>query len=588
MENSRITYDSSEILRLMNAGLDKLNTVRYDSKYKMLLGEKIIEKLTSWDNVTRMQQEEPLTVVVCGEFKRGKSSLINAILGEDVVTTDITTETITINKICYGEHSNEIILSGGKRIRLKDEELKSEKLQDILQNSTKGSNQLLLKRPIELLKDVTIIDTPGLGDSLADFSDDVEKALRMADAVIYVFSVSYPLSTQEQYFIKTNIVPQKYTDLILVGNYADVIECEEDYQKVQETVKNRIADIIPDIEPIFLSALDERCKQLEQKRPNTQIQKILEGNFINLRNKFNSLLDEKAEYVIPDRIKRLLDAMLADLQRDLFAIEQGLTLDSEQMQEKIEAIKNSKNERGIKQTEIFDMIDRKCEVYRANSVEWIETLLNRLETDAATLQGRVSTDDIKRFYTLFCVETLQEAFNKCAESYLSVIYDELTNISPELSKKFSFDSAMLSPKFVFQVNNNTFTSGDKIAFAGNLVASNMGLSILSTITNYIGGYVREQEIEKKSPDYIESIKKQLSGLHLTVIPALSKSYGEIADRAKEQISAYFENELQALENEVSQAITVSNKDDATKDEIRAAVDYLNGLLKEINNSISIE
>ena len=279
MENSRITYDSSEMLRTINYGLDKLNTVRYDSKYKMLLGEGIIEKLNRWDNVIRIQTEEPLTVVVCGDFKRGKSSLINAILGEDVVTTDITTETITINKISYGEHSNEIILSGGKRIKLKDEELKSERLKDILKSNTVGSNQLLLKRPIELLKGVTIIDTPGLGDSLADFSEDVEKALRMADAVIYVFSISYPLSTQEQYFIKTNIVPQKYTDLILVGNYSDIIENEEDYKKVQITVKKRIYDIIPDIEPVFVSALDERCKQLEQMSSFRQQLLPLQGMF---------------------------------------------------------------------------------------------------------------------------------------------------------------------------------------------------------------------------------------------------------------------------------------------------------------------
>lgn len=581
MINDNITYDSEEVIRLFESGLDKLNPIRYDSKYKALLGERVIEKLNNWDDVIRQQKSEPLTIVVCGEFKRGKSSLINALLGEDIVTTDITTETITINKVCYGEHSNEIILSGGKRIKLKDEELKSEKLREILKNAN-GSKQLVLKRPNEFLKNATIIDTPGLGDSLADFSEDVEKALRMADAVIYVFSVAYPLSTQEQYFIKTCILPQKYTDFILVGNYADVIENEEDYSRVQDTVCKRISDILPKAEPVFVSALNERNRQLGEPCLNPEMESILENSFSKLRDKLEHLLKDKLDFVIPDRVQRLISAMMADIKKETDAIEQGLVLGSEQLKIKIEEHKKAKDARQNEQRDIFNMIDRKCDMYRSDSVVWIERLLNCLEADSDTLLTKVSTDDIKRFYTLFCVETLQEAFEKCSEHYLSSVYDELTNISPELSQKFSFDSVALSPKFVFEVNNNTFTKGDKVAFAGSLLTT----GYLSWITDYIGGVMREKEIDKKSPDYITSIKKQLSGLHLTVVPALSKSYGEIAEKAKEQITAFFENELQALENEVSQAVTVSNKDDATKDEIRAAVEYLNGILKDINSRIS--
>lgn len=586
MLSENITYDGEEVIRLFESGLDKLNYIRYDSKYKMLLGERIIEKLDKWDAVIRQQKNEPLTIVVCGEFKRGKSSLINALLGEDIVTTDITTETITVNKVCYGEHSNEIILSGGKRIRLKDEDLKSEKLREILKNSN-GSNQLVLKRPNEFLKSATIIDTPGLGDSLADFSEDVEKALRMADAVIYVFSVSYPLSTQEQYFIKTCILPQKYTDFILVGNYADVIESEEDLERVRDTVCKRISDILPEAQPVFVSALDERSRQIDAERLNELMKSVLENSFAMLRDKLANLLEDKRDFVIPDRIQRLITAMMSDISKETDAIEQGLKLNREQINEKINNHRKTKETRQQEQSAIFELIDRKCEMYRADSVVWMEDLLNRLEADADTLLSRVSADDIKRYYTIFCVETLQEAFGKCSDYYLSSLYDELTNISPELSKKFSFDSVSISPKFVFEVNNNTFTEGDKLAFAGDLIDSKLQTGLISLVTNYIGGTMREKEINKKTPDYIASIKKQLSGLHSSIIPALAKSYDEIADKAKEQITAYFDNELQILENEVSQAAAILNKDDTTKEEIRAAVDYLNGLLKDINNTFSI-
>lgn len=583
--NESYTYDGEEVLRLFENGLNKLNPIRYDSKYKALLGEIIINKLNRWDEVIRRQKDEPLTIVVCGEFKRGKSSLINALLGEDVVTTDITTETITINKICYGLHSNELVLSGGKRIKLTDEQLKSDKLREILKDA-KGSNQLILKRPNEFLKDAVIIDTPGLGDSLADFSEDVQEALRMADAVIYVFSVAYPLSTQEQFFIKTCILPQKYTDVLLVGNYADVIEHPQDFQRAKETVVRRIEDILPDTQPTFVSALDERSRQIDAARPNPEMQQVLENAFAGLREKLSQLLQDKRDYVVPDRVQRLISAMTADVKKETDAIEEGLKLDSQQAKERIESHKEKKEKRQEEQKKVFDLIERTCESHRAEAVIWIEELLKEMEADADGLLNKVSADDIKRFYTLFCVETLQGAFEKCSEHFLSSVYDELTKISPELTKDFSFETAAISPKLVFEVNNATFTSGDKLAFAGSIASNIHGNGFISMITDYVAGTMREKEINKKTPDYIDSIKKQLSGLHISVVPSLAKAYKEIAERAKEQLLAYFNNEIQDLDNAVAQAVTVSGRDDAAKEEIRSAVAQLIGILEDLNKTLA--
>ena len=586
MMDNRITYDGTEVVHLLTAGLDKLSPIRYDSKYKDLLGENVVEKLNQWENVIRRQKDEPLTIVVCGEFKRGKSSLINALLGEDIVTTDITTETITINKVCYGAHANEIVLEGGKRIRLSDEELKSEKLRELLKDAH-GSNQLILKRPIEILQSATIIDTPGLGDSMSDYTEDVAQALQMADAVIYVFSIAYPLSTQEQYFIKTCILPQKYTDFILVGNYADMMESPEDMEHVRETVCKRIGDVIPDAQPVLVSALDERNRQLEQARPNPVMCACLEESFEKLRQKLATLLEDKRDFVIPDRVQRMIASMIADVKGETDAIEEGLKLNAQQAAEKAKENRQLKKDKQKEQQAIFDMIDKKTEVYRADAVEWIETVITLMEKDADTLLNKVSTDDIKRFYTLFCVETLQEAFNRCSEDYLSCVYDELAQISPELTKSFSFDCAALSPRFIFEVNNNTYTVGDKIAFAGSIVGSQLGTGFLSMVTDYIGGLKREKEINQKAPDYIASIKKQLSGLHSNVLPALSKEYKDVSNRAKEQILAYFDNEMAQMEAVAQQAVSVSARDEQTKEEIRQAIEYLNAVLAELAQQLDI-
>lgn len=585
MDNSRITYDGGELLRLLQNRLDRLNPLRYDSKYRSLLGNVIVDKLDRWDARIRAQQNDPLTVVVCGEFKRGKSTLINALLGEDVVTTDVTTETITVNRVCYGPHSNEIVLSGGKRIRISDEELKSEKLREILREN-KGSNQLVLRRPLELLQSMTIIDTPGLGDSLADFTEDVQEALSRADAVVYVFSISYPLSVQEQLFIRTCILPQKYTDLILVGNHSDVAETEEEYARLQSSIRRRTEDILPGMEPVFLSALDERCRQLGTKAPNEELADTLGGAFEKLREHFAELLEDKAEYVVPDRVQRLVMQMMKDLQGDMKAIEDGLQADSEQVREWLRAQEAEKDAQAAVQEKIRASIDAQCEAGRADAIGWIEGLLNRLEADVDQMASVVTTDDIKRYYTLFCLETLQTAFDKCAEHYLSTIYDGLAEVSPDLARDFSFGTAVASPGFVFEVDNNTYTTGDNMALAGDIMDRQLNLGgFVSGVFSYVGGLMREKEVEKKGMDYIASIKQQYAGLHTSVVPALAKEYRTMADRAKEKVSAWFANKLKNMENDAEQFAGISGRNEEQKEEVRAALDTLRSILEDIGSSL---
>ena len=126
--NNAIVYDIEDLRCRLDSYLDGLSQLRHSEKYRELLGEAFSFKVTAWEQSIRRQKDMPFTIVVCGEFKRGKSSFINSLLGEDVVTTDVTTETITLNKISYGPHSNALVLEKGKRMLLTDEQLRREHL----------------------------------------------------------------------------------------------------------------------------------------------------------------------------------------------------------------------------------------------------------------------------------------------------------------------------------------------------------------------------------------------------------------------------------------------------------------------------
>lgn len=75
------------------------------------------------------KSEEPFTLVILGEFK-GKSTIINALLGKELAPINVTPETYTINEISFGHTQYvEAILENGMRVPLSLEDITREKLE---------------------------------------------------------------------------------------------------------------------------------------------------------------------------------------------------------------------------------------------------------------------------------------------------------------------------------------------------------------------------------------------------------------------------------------------------------------------------
>ena len=110
---------------------------------------------------------DPFMFVVVGEVKAGKSSFINALLdsGKEICKAAPNPMTDTIQQIVYGEKSEEIVIS-----------------------------EFLKKRfePIEILKDLAIVDTPGTNTIVKNHQEITEKFIPVSDLVVFVFEAKNP------------------------------------------------------------------------------------------------------------------------------------------------------------------------------------------------------------------------------------------------------------------------------------------------------------------------------------------------------------------------------------------------------------
>lgn len=580
MQN-RITWDPDEMIRLLENQLDRLKVFRFDSRYRSLLGEGFTELLARWEKDILSRRDDPFTLVICGEFKRGKSSLINALLGEDVTPVNVTAETVTLNRISYGPHSNEAVLSGGKHLRLSDEEMQRDHLENLMRQSGFSFRQIELQRPNEFLKKAVVVDTPGLGDSMQDFTEMVEEALAQADAVVYVFSVNYPLSQTEQLFLKTMIVPQRYTDLLLVGNYLDTLNSEEDYGRIKKLLASRIQNLLPGQEPWLLSALDERCRQLGEERPNPEMAGALAEHFDRFRAELNRLAEEKKETILPDRMQRLARGMIAELSENLTAMEEGLQMSSQDVKAAMERVEEQKETQIQNQEEAGRRIDRLIETMKGESREWMGELLDAMQQEVGSL-GDIPAAELSKYYTFYCIDTIQEAMNRCIEQHTLYLYDLLEEISADLSAKLSRTAVNSSYGFRFTLDNRTWTKGDNVSYVVSKVSS---LALLSLVADGVAGAMRQKEMANKTPDILRSIGRQYISLRASVDQAVESVYGKLGENAKKQLAEYYGEKIRAAQEQVEQSAMVARQDEERKEEIRRAVFEIREILNQIQTEL---
>lgn len=172
---------------------------------------------------------EKMNVLIIGEFSRGKSTFINAILGTPILPSKVNPTTATINLIEFDSAKKiEIYYRNGKQEEI---DLPDEKINKFLDNYVTTINQeanqisqIKIKYPGNpRLSDCLIVDTPGVND-LDDAREDITyKYLSQADACIFILDSQQPLSESERRFLKDKVLANDIQRLLFVINRIDEI-----------------------------------------------------------------------------------------------------------------------------------------------------------------------------------------------------------------------------------------------------------------------------------------------------------------------------------------------------------------------------
>jgi len=203
------------------------------------------------DTLLLQHEHRNFNVAVVGEFKRGKSTLINALLRRQVLPANVLPCSATLNRITYGIHPLVEI-----RYRERDgqpgsvEQITIEQLAEYVTKLTPESErraadieEAIVQYPLELCKNgVDIIDTPGLNDE-DNMTAITSSVLQRTDAAIFVILATSPFSETEKEFLN-NMLTEDLAQVLFVVNRIDSIDDADDRRNVLHLIERRIRESV--------------------------------------------------------------------------------------------------------------------------------------------------------------------------------------------------------------------------------------------------------------------------------------------------------------------------------------------------------
>lgn len=537
-----------------------------------ILGDEFTERLKEWDKAITKRRTEPFSLVVLGDFKRGKSTIINAILGKYITPVNVAPETFTINSISYGDTpSAEAVLKNGQRITLTADDLVRERLEKLTRAFPDSLDYIDIRDNAELLKEIRIVDTPGLSD-LDCLDKQVQDYLVNADAVIYVASALSPFSESEQVFLASHIRPMSFTKLFVLVNMIDAMNTEEDIDKILNRITERCETIAPNAFVYGVSGIDEYRRKIGLNRPDIKgFQEFYENEFLKFEVALRREIILQKDVIRTQRVMTMLNLMIKDTAARIHMVYDMIAMDKKKLTDLSEQFNNEcatlasalENRRPKILLSVAEM--------QQQAEQWMYGFFSKLRDDIYNTRNTASAEDIDKHFYSYLVDKVGEAYKKCLDIHEKELARLITDMGQELAKKLGIsaiadDAAAAAGSDDGKLNNlNMLVTQSVINAAGASENDSFPSGTLSSFKNILK--------RKRTTDIIDTALENYDDIRNSTLKDLKKAYKLMEENAVKQLDSIYRMQVEASREALSQAkeMTESNGNASMKEHLANAV-----------------
>jgi small GTP-binding protein len=180
----------------------------------------LVENNASKEDLNSLKQsirqlDDLFLLVIVGEFNSGKSAFINALLGQQLLKEGVTPTTDQINILRNGKKSERHLVE---------------------------KDQVELLFPVELLSELSIVDTPGTNAIIRQHEELTTLFIPRADLVLFVTSADRPFTESERIFMQS--IRDWGKKVVIILNKIDILEDEEELAQVMRFVQENAQSLM--------------------------------------------------------------------------------------------------------------------------------------------------------------------------------------------------------------------------------------------------------------------------------------------------------------------------------------------------------
>ena len=259
-----------------------------------------------------LQQNQLIDVAILGQFKSGKSSFLNSLIGKSILPVGVIPVTTTITRVQYGKRERAIV----RHFDGQQTEVNIGAIKEFTSEAKNPANQknvevVDLELPsLERYAGLRLVDTPGLGSIFKSHIETSENWLPEVGAALLAISSDRPLAESDLQLIRDL---RKHTPkIVLLLTKTDLLSPGQQ-KEVLHFFQTALQRELHEEFPIFLYSTRLETQQLKQKVEN----ELFNPLSINRKEEFESILRHKVQSVGQGCLSYLEIALKTSLNEDL-------------------------------------------------------------------------------------------------------------------------------------------------------------------------------------------------------------------------------------------------------------------------------
>jgi small GTP-binding protein len=296
----------------------------------------------------RAQLNGLFLLVIAGEFNSGKSSFINALLGERVLPEGVTPTTDRINILRHGPDVSEHLLEA-----------------------------YLLERthPADVLREINIVDTPGTNAIIRRHEELTRDFVPRSDLVLFVTSADRPFTESERGFLEQ--IREWGKKIVFIVNKIDILPQAQERTEVLRYVEENATSLLGEAPQLFAVSARQALEAREGSRNDRKVgtEKEAEDN--------EELWDQSGLGAVEDYLLKTLDQQERVRLKLLNPLNVGLRLASKYKDATFERLKLLAQD-----VEAIQNIDQQLGLFHQEMLRDFEPRLSRLDVLLGDMERR--------------------------------------------------------------------------------------------------------------------------------------------------------------------------------------------------------